>query len=241
MANLDDILKIESVVWTIKRNDEFSGAADGRFYQAEISDPLWTATVTLAPDYNDQLKRVAARIRALRGSQNSFLMADPLSRYPQYDPDGTILGPSVVKVAAVADPVTIAFKGLPSGYRLTTGDKFSIALGMGTAFHEVSEDVTAGTDGVTPSFGIFPALPSAIAVEAVVRLVNASCNVIIVPGSHKPGDMGPKITTGATFSVIQSKSATSRSPPPHSNLVFERNSVGSYVVDSSGRFVVVAA
>src|SRR4051812_13620834 len=99
---LADLLSIESVTWDIQRNDELSGSGDGRVWQAELAPPLWTGNVSLNIGYHNDLKQIAAKIRKLHGAQNSFFLCDPLSEYPQLDPDGSILGASVVRVGAIA-------------------------------------------------------------------------------------------------------------------------------------------
>lgn len=93
---LADRLAIASVVWDIQRNDEMSGSGDGRVWQAELAQPLWTADVVLSDDPHNDVKQIAALIRRLHGSQESFMLYDPLSMYPQADPKGTALGANVV-------------------------------------------------------------------------------------------------------------------------------------------------
>jgi len=152
-----DLLKISSIVWDIQRNDELSGSGDGRVWQAELAPPLWTGTVTLSDMYNAEAKQIAARIRKLHGAQEALFLYDPLSKYPQADPDGTKLGAASVSVAAFgADNASLSLKGLPAGYRLTVGDKMQVGYGGRYAFLEISETVDASGQGITPVFGVFP-------------------------------------------------------------------------------------
>lgn len=78
-----DLLKISEVEWSVQRNDELSGSGDARIWQAELADPLWTGDVRLASATHDEAKQIAALIRKLHGAQHSFLLYDPLSKYPQ--------------------------------------------------------------------------------------------------------------------------------------------------------------
>lgn len=209
LADFADRLRITSVVWDVQRNDEFSGTGDGRVWQAELAAPLWIGTVSLITMENDVAKQIAAKIRKLHGAQEAFFLCDPLSKYPQSDPDGSIIGARAISVNAVsADLDGLSLKGLPAGYQLTTGDKMQIVYGANpvrNAFLEVSEDATADAFGVTPVFGIFPHVSSAIAANMAVILVKPACKCIVMPGSHNPGTATKMHTDGAGFKVIQKK------------------------------------
>ncbi|NTJ00358.1 hypothetical protein G6L07_08470 [Agrobacterium rhizogenes] len=204
-----DLLKIASVVWDVQRNDELSGSGDGRVWQAELAPPLWTGTVTLADMYNAEAKQIAARIRKLHGAQEALFLYDPLSKYPQADPDGAALGASAVKVAAVGGNFdALSLKGLPASYVLTVGDKMQIAYSSNPtryAFLEVSETVVANASGITATFSVFPFVPTGIAAELMVTLTKPACKCIIMPGSSNPGTASGPITSGLTFKVIQKK------------------------------------
>ena len=201
-----DLLKISSIVWDIQRNDELSGSGDGRVWQAELAPPLWIGTVTLADMYNAEAKQIAARIRKLHGAQEALFLYDPLSKYPQADPDGTKLGAASVSIAALGDDnASLSLKGLPAGYRLTVGDKMQVGYGGRYAFLEVSETVSADGQGITPVFGVFPHLPAGFAAGLGVTLLLPACKCLIMPGSHNPGTASGPITSGATFKIIQKK------------------------------------
>jgi hypothetical protein len=204
-----DKLKISGVTWDIKRNDEMSGLGSGMFFQAELAPPLWTGDVSLDTRDSDELKQIAALIRKLHGAQEAFFLYDPLSKYPQADPTGSILGSNVVQVAEIgADFDRISLKGLPAGYVLTLGDKVQIAHGSAPvryAFLEVSETVVADGSGITAEFHVFPHVPVALAIDDVATLKKAACRVVIQPSTHNPGKARHTITEGATFKVIQKK------------------------------------
>lgn len=207
---LADRLKIATVTWDIQRNDELSGSGDSRIWQAELADPLWTASVSLASGYNNNLKQIAALIRKLHGAQEAFFLYDPMSQYPQADPNGSILGASAVRVNSIGTGGrTISLKGLPAGYVLTLADKMQIAYAttpVRNAFLEVSDDlVTANGSGVTGLFEVFPHAPTGVAANDVVTLKKPACKVIIIPGSHNPGAANPLITSDAAFKVVQKK------------------------------------
>lgn len=209
LAWLADILPISSVVWDIKRNDIISGKGSGRIWQTELADPLWIVDIELDDaTYTRDAKRYAARIRKLHGAQEAFFLYDPVSQYPASDPNGSVLGAAVVSIASIgADSGSLSLTGLPAGYQLTDGDKFSLTYGVPTlyAFFEVSEPVVADATGTTPEFGIFPHIEPEIAAGMVVTLARPYCRMIIEPESHRPGRARRTLTEGAGFRAIQQR------------------------------------
>lgn len=207
VAFLADILPIASVIWDIRRSDEMSGVGDGRIWQAELADPLWTAEVTLDADRHNAAKQIAAKIRQLHGARESFFLFDPLSLYPQADPKGVILGASEVQIhTRGGDNASLRLKGLPVGYVLTIGDKGQVSYSSAPArnfFFEVSETVEADGDGITPAFSIFPNLPAGVAVDDPVNLAKPACKGFIMPGSHHPGTAAGSLTKGAAFTFME--------------------------------------
>lgn len=209
VAYFFDKLLIDSVVWDIQRNDEFSGLGTGQIWQAEMAPPLWLADVSLTNLTVAQGKQAAALIRRLQGSQEAFFLCDPSALYPQSDPTGSIIGSSTVQINTVpsTNANRISLKGLPAGYVLTTGDKLQIrSTGSPDdvySFLEVSEDVTANGSGVTPAFDIFPARSGYTAVNDVVTLKKPACLMKLYPGSHNPGGANIVVNSGAGFKAIQ--------------------------------------
>jgi hypothetical protein len=209
LAVFADQLAISTVIWDIQRNDETSAGGDGRFWQAELSSPLWIGTVELIMLSNNRAKQIAAMIRKLHGTQESFYLCDPLSLYPQSDPAGAVLGSASVKVLNIdTDRASMSFAGLPAGYVLTVGDKLTILYGSNpqrVGFFEVSETVAASGSGVTGMVGVFPHIPSGISGGLDVRLAKPFCKCAIFPGTHNPGTARKLHTEGAGFKVIQKK------------------------------------
>lgn len=210
LSVLADRLDIESVTWDIQRNDELSGSGDGRVWQAELAPPLWTADVKLNIGDSNDLKQIAARVRKLHGAQELFFLYDPLSKYPQADPDGSILGAAAVRINSVGTGGrTISLKGLPAGYVLTLADKMQIAYATSpvrNAFLEVSDDiVTANGSGVTGSFEVFPNAPTGVAANDVVMLAKPACKGFISPGTSNPGSGAGLLTSGAAFKFIEKR------------------------------------
>lgn len=209
VAALADLLRIRTVTWDVRRGDELSGSGDGRFWQAELTPPLWMALVELVPGYNDDVKRIAALIRKLHGAQEAFYLYDPISPYPQADPTGSIVGSSSVTVNSITVARrALTFTGLPSGYRLTVGDKFHIAYGSNPVrryFGEVSEAAQASSGGTTALFEVFPHVPAGVVIGNAVTLRKPACKMFIVPDSFNPGTADRLITSGLAFTALERK------------------------------------
>ena len=206
LAHLSDKLRISAVTWDVMRFDEHSGIGTGHDMQSEMARPKWTADVSLGSNYNNNQKQIAAVMRTLQGSQNAFMLNDPLSKYPQSDPTGALLGGSRVQVHTVgANNRSVRLKGLPATYVLTVGDKGQIVFGSNPErnyFFEISETVTAAA-GVTPLFEVFPHLPVGIAVDQTVILAKPACKMILLPGSFNPGQATGLHADGLTFKAIE--------------------------------------
>jgi hypothetical protein len=209
LPNLNDKLRVSSVTWDAVRFDEHSGIGSGHDLQSEMAKPKWTAEITLAAGKMADVKQIAAVIRALHGSQNSFMLADPSSLYPQSDPTGAVLGASAVRVHTVgSNGKSLRLQGLPASYVLTVGDKGQISFGSNPGrnyFFEVSETVTA-SGGITPLFDVFPHLPVGIATNQAVILAKPACKMILLPGSLSAGTTdADRITRGTSFKAIERK------------------------------------
>lgn len=214
LANLADHLKIRAVRWSIRRNDELSGAGDGRFWQAELAPPLWQADVEISTVRNSIARQVAARIRGLNGARDAFFLWDPVSWFPAADPGGAILGSSTVTILNPAvgdDRSLIRLQGMPAGYVLTVGDKLQVAYSSNPtrySFHEVADlagTVTANASGQTTGAGmrIFPHLSVGVEAGDAVTLIRPSARMIVVPGSFDEGTAGPAVTAGMRFQALQ--------------------------------------
>jgi hypothetical protein len=205
LANLADLLPITSVVWDERRNDVLSGTGDSRVWPAELADQLWSAEVTVWPDYIENIKPLVARIRALRGPQESFWLYDPTSMYPVMDPTGSIVGSSNVQIHTIgAGNASLRLKGLPAGYQLKWADKGQATYATSrNFFFEMNADVTADGSGITPEFAIYPNCPIGLAVNDAVNLKKPACKMFIFPGSFHPGTSENIMTSGMKFTAVE--------------------------------------
>lgn len=209
LSVLADRLRIATVSWHIKRNDELSGIGSGQVWQAELASPLWMADIALAPVKGAAAEQVAALVRKLHGSQEQFLLYHPCMRFPQADPTGAVLGAATVQINSIsANRDAISLKGLPAGYTLTLADKMSVAYGSSPvryAFLEASENAVANGSGVTPEFAIFPHVPAALAANLTVVLKNPSCKMFIPPDGFSAPSHSAHWASGMTIRALQKK------------------------------------
>lgn len=203
----NDVLPISSVEWGIQRSDRISGQGSGRYWQAETAPPLWRAIIELDRRPSDEMKRYAAKVRALHGIQYGFFLTDPLSPFPAADPGGLILGNSAVQIESIpGHRSSLSLKGLPPFYQLRVSDKFTVVYGSNPTrygFFEITEDGAATSDGTTGLIGVFPHLPAGVAENLAVILAKPFCLAVIEPGSHNPGRARRHLTEGASFAAIQ--------------------------------------
>ncbi|MGV0909265.1 hypothetical protein [Martelella sp. FOR1707] len=205
LAQFFDHLPLQPMRWDIQRNDELSGIGSGVVFQAELAPPLWMAAIALQPVRLPQSNEISALVNGLSGAQETFLFRDPYICAPRLDPQGSGLVGSTVTVAAAAGR-SLSLQGLPSGYRLSIGDKIQIvASGGAYTFVEVSDNVVATAGGTTGPFQVFPRLPASVSAGAVCTLTRPSCPCIILPGSFQPGTPSGNIVPGISFRIMQKR------------------------------------
>lgn len=181
---LSNCLTAERIPLTLQRNDELSGGGDGRFWAAQMSRPLWSASFEVYSTTPAHAREINAKVYGLDGSQKTFLWCDHYYTGPTEGATG--LG-SVTMSGIAADRGRIAFSGLPAGFTLRTGDYLSIAYSTDRVyFGTMCEDATANGSGVTPSRDVRPHIPLGISTGATVELVRPYFKAIIPPGGFTP-------------------------------------------------------
>lgn len=207
MPNLADRFRIQSVQWRTQRWDQLSGLGSGDVLAAQLAPPRIVADIVLMPMYNAEAGQVQALIDALDGPMNSFYLWPPHRPFPQADPDGTALGASTVQIKSIgSNNKSLAFKGLPAGYVITTGDSMAWDFGSSPvrrAFHTATETVTTDGYGETAEFGVTPHLRPGTVADLTVTLKKPAAKVFIVPDSFRPGTASGRVTTGMSFQVMQ--------------------------------------
>lgn len=208
LADFADKLHIQSVKWHIAEQQEITGLGSGELLGAELAPSRTEADVTLSAMSWDDAAEVQALIEALDGVIGSFYLHSPQKMYPRKDPDGSLLGASVVTINALAaNNKEMRLAGLPAGYQLSGGDLLSFNYGASPvrrALHRIVLPVTTAGTGITPLFEVRPHIRTGASVGLAVTLIKAAAKVRLVPGSFDPGTNGVDgNNTGMTFQVRQ--------------------------------------
>lgn len=206
LAFFSDTARILRTDLDLRRFDETSGGGDGRFWSVQMATPLWSADVILAAMDARYAREFSAKVKGLDGARNSFLFADQTYTGPA---SGVTTGLGSVTISAIsADRGSINVTGLPEGFVLTAGDRFSVTYQSGARyfFGEFSENGVAGASG---SFGavrpIRPYLPLGVTTGASVELVKPRFKAMIQPGGWTPFtyELPGDIATGASMRILQ--------------------------------------
>jgi hypothetical protein len=187
---------------TIKNQQEIGYQASGNVIAKDLGPGIWQASIETVPMRIRQAMAVQQLINALHGSVNSFMCYSRFIQGPLSDPKGTILGASTPTVLAVPTSNSISFQGLPNGYVLTPGDRFSVpGSTSGISYHELQEGYTVGGPGTTTALQVEPEMSSGVAASAAVTFIKPIFLAAIVPNSLKVNVSGS--VTNFTFDVIQ--------------------------------------
>lgn len=199
LAFLSDLLRMGTITFQLMRFEEQSGSGDGRIWTSELARPLWQVNIPLARCTLEMARKTDARIRALQGSKQSFLWADP--SYQTSSNPGT----GVTISAISADRASVSFAGLPPYYSLRAGDRFSIEWGSGRHYlAEVAEDAIASSSGAISNVSVMPFLPLSISVGAAVNLRKPTLRLFVPPNSHTPYQaMLGDYAEGASLTLLQ--------------------------------------
>lgn len=201
LAFLSDLLQPSSCTFSLRRFDEHSGSGDGRFWTAQMAPPLWEVSLALRPRPRGKAAEINAKLWALEGTRRAFLFEDR-----SYNPAAAqAAGNSVTLSSIGTDRASVALTGLPASYRVTAGDRMSIAFGSGRQFLAVfAETVTANSIGTTGQIAISPFLPLGVGTGAAVVMDRPRLKAIVPPGGYTAfTDMLGGISQGAALTLLQ--------------------------------------
>lgn len=209
LPDLADLLPVERVAWNEWRAQETSLLASGEFLSHDLAPPLWRAEITLAEMRHAVSAQMHARFLSLDGAQQHFYLHDPKLKYPQADPNGSILGSATVTVDSInANRKAWTLSGLPSGYTITIGDWMHVDYGNPSrrALLKAMETVQADGSGTTPEFEIRPHLRPGIVAALEVTLVKPAAKVKLVPDSLRFETVRSAFSRGV-FEAVQTLAA----------------------------------
>ncbi len=201
LAFLSNLLApVSECSFDLARFEENSGSGSGQHWAAQLATPLWQIQLPLSPRRWGAAREINAKIFAL-GSNGSFLFDDR-----SYRPATTQTPGSAAKVGTIAaDRRSLAITGLSASYRVTAGDRLSIAHSSGRIyFGQFVESVTAAAGGTTGQIAVEPPLPHPIATGAAVVLDRPLIRVKVPQGNFAPfRDQPGRLSSGAVLNMVQ--------------------------------------
>lgn len=185
-ADLVDRMMVETVQWSLLEFQELSGTGGSEFIAADMAPRVWEAECSTVAADLETIEALRARFNLLDGAINSFYLYDPARPNPSTDPTGALLAGETVTIEAIeANRKELSLAGLPSGFTLTEGTRFSVTAGAPsrTFMGQLAATVTANVDGETAAVELRPHVRSWVATGQTVQLLKPVAKVKIVPRS----------------------------------------------------------
>lgn len=205
-TDIMDLLEVESATFGLQRQRELSRAGSGTVYRKDLGPAFLMASIQSVPLEHATAEQVMALIESMEDQLSTFYVHNPRMRFPQSDPQGTLLGSATPVIASVnADNKRVTISGLPAGYVLTRGDWFGVdylSPSRRALYRVVDATVTADGDGLTPLFEVSPNIRTGLTAGDSVLLKKPGCNMMILPGSLQDQTDGPT-TSRIQFQAIE--------------------------------------
>ncbi|SHI91104.1 hypothetical protein [Wenxinia saemankumensis] len=168
-----------SVVFDLAEAVETSELTGGEILCASVGPRLWQGSVTVLPYRSAALERAAARLRRLQDPDASFLVMPPHMQRP---------GQPAATIGGIQNGRELRLNMTP-GATVRAGEFLSFSYGSSPvrrALHQVLQDATAASGGLTPWVEVTPAIRPGATVGAAVELARPVCKAVIVPSSLSP-------------------------------------------------------
>lgn len=210
-ALFQETFRIEEYTLDTPGQQEISQTGGGEILVRDLAPRLWRGSITISNYRFDCGGSIRSKIDVLRQAGASFLFYDPRKPYPAADPNGSVISawggtPQLRSVATNKRDITLG--GLPSGYRITTGDYISFTYGTNPvryAMHQVVVGVTAPAtaNATTGLIEVTPPIRDGWAANTTVKLVKPHFKAVLIPKSFNAGTMGDLSRNGMTFEFVQ--------------------------------------
>jgi len=190
----------------LSEDRELSETGGADLLTADLGPRLWHGYYELKKQTHRDAEVIKGLIEALQYGSHAFHAFDHVLPGPTTDPQGVVTAGLNASVLAVnADNRHVSLIGMPAGFTLTEGDRFSIMSPSGAvALHRVlSSTVVAGGSGATPEFEVVPHVLPGVQVGDAVALFRSYFKARIVPGSFKKGRPRDLHVEGMRFDFIQ--------------------------------------
>lgn len=198
-------LKVASTRFWLDQAVQVARTGGGEIIPSRHGTRLWNAEITIPPARHADASAVDAVLSLLSEPGATFLAYDKVKAYPSADPSCTILGAATPTISVFnANNRDITIIGLPANYVLSAGDFVSFTYGspLRYALHKIVVGATAGPGG-SAVVEVVPNIRPGATGGVAVTLNKPWAKMIIKPGGYQPGASVPLITSGITFSAIQ--------------------------------------
>lgn len=204
-AQFVDLLTVVSSDLHLGEALQSSQTGAGEVIMASLGERLWQGTVTLAPGYHHAAAQQNVMLNMLREPGRSFFIYDKTLQYPAADPGAVILGSATPTIGSLPSSREIAIAGLPASYTLTPGDRLAFPYGSTPTRYALHQVVVGGTSDSSGNLTVevTPSVRAGAANGAAITLARPAMKAIIVPNSIRHGQSTGRITTGASFKIIQ--------------------------------------
>lgn len=207
--DLVDLMMVETVTWSLREDQEISGDGGGEWLAADLGPRLWEASVSSIEGDLETIEALRARFNVLDGAINSFCLYDPARPNPSTDPTGTLLASATVTISTIEDDrKQLTLTGLPAGFVLPIGTRFSVTAGdpSRTALEQLAASITANGAGVAGPVELRPHLRPWVVAGHPVQLLKPVAKVKIIPKSLSVVQL-TSVTHRLRFSCRQTLSA----------------------------------
>lgn len=207
LTDFYDLLPVQSVKLRPQLYQQVDGMASGDVLVEDTGSPLWMADIVCDVELFALARGLDALINSVQPPRQ-FYLRDKARRMPKADPDnGVTLGAASVVVHSIGDDnASLAFGGLPVGYALSPGDFFHIDFGadpLRRGFFQLLEGGTADMGGLTAELAVTPNVWPGIDVAVDVTFIDASCKMMLTPGSLNALTFRRARADGLTFTAIE--------------------------------------
>lgn len=197
LSEFIDLAKVRSSPITPSLAVTQARRVGGGVSKSMTGDFLWKGQLSINAGRPGDAEKIVALAEMLLLPGATFMTRDTRRIGPIGDPDGAILGSSVVTLQAVSsDSQIVTFGGLPSDYPLQAGDWLSFTFGANTAFHKI-----AAVDG--GSYVVNPPLHPGYALGAEVRLIKPEIRATIDNSTFRPPSHDAVLTSSFSFEWVQ--------------------------------------
>lgn len=205
LVDFFDGLPIAKMTFLLGRSVTTSESGGGDLISHQVGARLWQGQITFGKDHHRVFAAIEARLALLEEPGASALIYDTRMPGPRADPDGSLLGSNLAKIATLdANNREMTLKDLPVGYEISQGDFLSFTYGSNPvryAFHRVVTGGEANGSGVTPLIEVTPFIRQGAVTNTVVTLFKPTLKAKIMVAEY--GGSSATVSAGGTLNWMQ--------------------------------------